>query len=179
MLRLDRMSVMVVDDNRHMLNLISEILRGLNIRTLATLTNAADAFKEMQISAFDLVICDQVMEPISGIEFTKLMRTSKDSPDRFVPVIMVTGSSDVGTVSAAREAGVTEFMVKPISARGLYARILEVINNPRAFIRTKTYFGPDRRRREEPYQGDERRKMDADEQSSADVEVIQAVKPIF
>ena len=43
------MSVMVVDDNRHMLNLISEILRGLNIRTLATLTNAADAFKEMQI----------------------------------------------------------------------------------------------------------------------------------
>ena len=108
MLRLDRMSVMVVDDNRHMLNLISEILRGLNIRTLATLTNAADAFKEMQISAFDLVICDQVMEPISGIEFMKLMRTSKDSPDRFVPVIMVTGSSDVGTVSAAREAGVTE-----------------------------------------------------------------------
>jgi PleD family two-component response regulator len=173
------MSVMVVDDNRHMLNLITEILRGLNIRTVAAMTNAADAFKEMQISAFDLVISDQVMEPISGIEFTHLLRTSKDSPDRFVPVIMVTGSSDVGTVSGARDAGVTEFMVKPISARGLYARILEVINNPRAFIRTKTYFGPDRRRREQPYDGGERRKMDPAEQSSDDVEVIQAAKPIF
>ncbi len=179
MLRLGRMSVMIVDDNRHMRYLISEILRGVGVRTLSTMTNAADAFKEMKISPFDLVICDQVMEPISGIEFTQLMRTSKDSPDRFVPVIMVTGSSDVGTVNAAREAGVTEFMVKPISARGLYARILEVINNPRAFIRTKTYFGPDRRRREEPYDGEERRKMDPDEQSSSDVEVIQAVKPIF
>ena len=179
MLRLDRMSVMVVDDNRHMRYLISEILRGLNIRALTTFTNAADAFKEMQIAAFDLVICDQVMEPISGIEFIYLLRTSKDSPDRFVPVIMVTGSSDVRTVNGARDAGVTEFMVKPISPHGLYARILEVIDSPRAFIRTKTYFGPDRRRREEPYDGDERRKMDADEQSSSDVEVIQAVKPIF
>jgi CheY-like chemotaxis protein len=43
------MSVMVVDDNRHMRYLISEILRGLKIRNLANLTNAADAFKEMQI----------------------------------------------------------------------------------------------------------------------------------
>jgi DNA-binding response OmpR family regulator len=125
------------------------------------------------------VITDQVMEPISGVEFIYLLRTSKDSPDRFVPVIMVTGASDVGTVNGARDAGVTEFMTKPISARGLYARILEVINSPRAFIRTKTYFGPDRRRREEPYDGDERRKMDPDEQSSSDVEVIQAVKPVF
>ena len=179
MLRLDRMSVMVVDDNRHMRYLISEILRGLKIRNLASLTNAADAFKEMQIAAFDLVITDQVMEPVSGIEFIYLLRTSKDSPDRFVPVIMVTGSSDVGTVNGARDAGVTEFMVKPISARGLYARILDVIDSPRAFIRTKTYFGPDRRRREEPYNGDERRKMDPDEQSSDGIEVIQSVKPVF
>ncbi len=150
MLRLDRMSVMVVDDNRHMRYLISEILRGLKIRNLASLTNAADAFKELQISAFDLVITDQVMEPISGIEFIYLLRTSKDSPDRFVPVIMVTGSSDVGTVNGARDAGVTEFMTKPISARGLYARILEVIDNPRPFIRTKTYFGTDPRERADP-----------------------------
>jgi len=178
-LRLDRMVVMVVDDNRHMLNLIAEILRGLTIRTVTTRTNAADAFKEMRISAFDLVISDQVMEPISGIEFIQMLRTSKDSPDRFVPVIMVTGSSDVGTVNGARDAGVTEFMTKPFSARGLYARILEVINNPRPFIRTKTYFGPDRRRREEPYQGVERRKMDPAEQSSDDIEVIQAVKSMF
>lgn len=179
MLRLDRMAVMVVDDNRHMLNLIAQILRGLTIRTVTTRTNAADAFKEMRISAFDLVISDQVMEPISGIEFIQMLRTSKDSPDRFVPVIMVTGSSDVGTVNGARDAGVTEFMTKPFSARGLYARILEVINNPRPFIRTKTYFGPDRRRREEPYQGVERRKMDPAEHSSDDIEVIQAVKPMF
>ena len=79
-LRLDRLAVMVVDNNRHMLNLIAAILRGLNIRNVVTLTNAVDAFKEMRTFSFDLVISDQVMEPICGIEFTQLLRTSQDSP---------------------------------------------------------------------------------------------------
>ena len=66
MLRLDRLAVMVVDNNRHMLNLIAAILRGLNIRNVVTLTNAMDAFKDMRTFSFDLVISDQVMEPICG-----------------------------------------------------------------------------------------------------------------
>ena len=163
---------MVVDDNRHMLNLIEAILRGLDIRIVSSKVDAADAFKEMNISAVDLVICDQMMEPLNGIEFTQLLRTSKDSPDRFVPVIMVTGNSDVATVKAARDAGVTEFMVKPVSAKGLYARILEVINNPRPFLRTKTFFGPDRRRHFQSYDGTERRKKSAKEKGAGDVEMI-------
>ncbi len=179
MFRLDRMSVMVVDDNRHMLTLLSEILRGLSIRSVSAQTNAADAFKEMQVSPVDLVVTDQVMDPISGIEFTQLLRTSRDSPDRFVPVIMVTGSSEVMTVSDARDAGVTEFMVKPASAKGLYSRILEVINNPRPFIRTNDFFGPDRRRRTESYSGSERRLNAPGEDSAYDIEVIPAIKVNF
>ncbi len=163
---------MVVDDNRHMLNLIEAILRGLDIRIVSSKVDAADAFKEMNISAVDLVICDQMMEPLNGIEFTQLLRTSKDSPDRFVPVIMVTGNSDVATVKSARDAGVTEFMVKPVSAKGLYARILEVINNPRPFLRTKYFFGPDRRRHLASYDGVERRKKAAKEKDVGDVEMI-------
>jgi hypothetical protein len=53
--------------------------------------------------------------------------------------------------------GVTEFLVKPISARNLYLRILETIDNARPFIRSQAYFGPDRRRRAEAYEGKERR----------------------
>ena len=58
----------------------------------------------------------------------------------------------------ARDAGVTEFLAKPISAKGLYQRILNVVANPRPFIKTKTYFGPDRRRNtNNAYIGPERR----------------------
>jgi DNA-binding response OmpR family regulator len=76
-----------------------------------------------------------------------------------VPIIMLTGYSEKKCVIAARDAGITEFLAKPISAKALYQRILNVIANPRPFVRTKTYFGPDRRRSNAvPYSGPERRK---------------------
>jgi two-component system, chemotaxis family, chemotaxis protein CheY len=76
-----------------------------------------------------------------------------------VPIIMLTGHSERTRVTNARDAGITEFMVKPISAKALYQRILNVVVNPRPFVRTKTFFGPDRRRNVNPnYSGPERRK---------------------
>jgi len=162
--KLDRLWVMVIDDNRHMLTLITEILRGLSIRGVTSLSDPADAFREMRISNQDLVITDHAMSPISGIEFVHMMRTSKDSPDRFMPVIMTTGYSDTDTVKEARDAGVTEFLAKPISARDLYLRILQVIDRPRPFIKCKTFFGPDRRRHKEPFEGIDRRKIDPETQ---------------
>ena len=63
---------------------------------------------------------------------------------------MLTGHSEKKRVTAARDAGVTEFLAKPISAKALYQRIVNVVANPRPFIKTKTYFGPDRRRNVNP-----------------------------
>ncbi len=73
---------------------------------------------------------------------------------------------------AARDAGVTEFLTKPISPKALYQRIVSVVTNPRPFIKTKTYFGPDRRRHASlNYAGPERRKGD-------NAEVIRQNAPI-
>jgi DNA-binding response OmpR family regulator len=88
---------------------------------------------------------------------------------------MLTGHSERKRVMSARDAGVTEFMVKPISAKGLHQRIVNVIANPRRYIKTKTYFGPDRRRNSAPsYAGPERRKggrtdLDRLHRSSAEI----------
>ena len=72
---------------------------------------------------------------------------------------MLTGHSEKKHVMAARDAGVTEFLAKPLSAKALYERILNIVMNPRPFVRTKTYFGPDRRRgAASNYAGPERRK---------------------
>jgi DNA-binding response OmpR family regulator len=72
---------------------------------------------------------------------------------------MLTGHSEKRRVTAARDAGVTEFLAKPISAKGLYERIVNVVASPRPFIKTATYFGPDRRRNvSTSYVGPERRK---------------------
>jgi DNA-binding response OmpR family regulator len=95
---------------------------------------------------------------MSGLELVKLIRTSPDCPNPFVPVIMLTGHSQAEHVREARDAGATEFLAKPISAKGVLARMTLVIESPRSFVRTKEYFGPCRRRRaDEDYHGPERR----------------------
>src|SRR6185295_80816 len=81
-----------------------------------------------------------------GMELTQMIRQPGANSNPYVPIIMLTGHSEKKRVIAARDAGVTEFLAKPISAKGLYQRVLNVVANPRPFIRTKSYFGPDRRR---------------------------------
>ena len=85
------------------------------------------------------------MPVFDGIELTRMIRQPDTSPNPFVPIIMITGYAERNRVFEARDAGVSEMLVKPISAKGLYARIAKVVLNPRPFIRTDHYFGPDRR----------------------------------
>ena len=160
---LERLNVLVIDDNRHMLTLVTEILRGLGIRNVFTAMDAAEGFREMRVVPCDLVFCDWAMQPLDGLEFVRLVRTAKDSPNVFVPIIMLTGHTQISRVVEARDAGVNEFLAKPISPKSIYLRILEVINKPRAFVRSKNFFGPDRRRKQLPYRGADRRMSDATE----------------
>ena len=99
------------------------------------------------------------MPIFDGLELTQMIRQPGANANPYVPIIMLTGHSEKKRVVTARDAGVTEFLAKPISAKALYQRILNVVANPRPFIKTKTYFGPDRRRNVNPnYVGPERRK---------------------
>lgn len=176
--RLDLLSVLVVDDNQHMILLIGEILRGLGIRQVARFTDPADAFAELAEAPLDLIICDHVMDRLTGVELVQMLRTGKDNPNPFVPVIMVSGYGDVATVTSARDAGVTEFLIKPISATTLYQRVLEVINKPRPFVRSHSFFGPDRRRRVEPIARPDRRvQAPAQIDESDDVARLYPVNP--
>jgi two-component system, chemotaxis family, chemotaxis protein CheY len=155
---LEKLKVLVVDDNHHMSNIIKTILRGIGVKDLVDASNASDAFQIVRMTPVDLIITDFAMEPVNGCELTKLMRTATDSPNHFVPIIMLTAYAERSKIEAARDAGVTEFCAKPITATELYRKVCAVINTPRSFIRTSVYFGPDRRRRrDDGYKGQERR----------------------
>ncbi len=143
---LDNVSVLVLDDNRHMRSLVQSILHALGVKDICEATDAPEAFKELQHFHADVIIADWHMEPLDGLDFVRLVRTAKDSPNPYVPIIMLTGHTEYSRVCEARDAGVNEFLAKPISAKALYMRFASIIDNPRPFIRTKSYFGPDRRR---------------------------------
>lgn len=155
---IENLKFLVVDDDANMRHLITAILSSLGVKNTMTAGSVDKGFGQLDEFEADIVICDLRMEPLDGIEFTKMIRNHDTSPNRYVPIIMLTGHSELSAVEEARDAGVNEFMAKPVSATKLYAKIKRIIEHPRDFVRTKDYFGPDRRRHQDPdYDGPERR----------------------
>jgi len=152
-----RVTILVVEDNKPMRGLVRNILEALGVGTILEAGDGTAALKQLASHEVDLVIVDWNMEPMDGLELTRQIRTASDSRDVFLPVIMLSGHTEKAKVLAARDAGVTEFVAKPVSARALCARISAIIDNPRPFVRVDGFFGPDRRRRPLPFDGPERR----------------------
>jgi CheY-like chemotaxis protein len=161
---LENMKFLVVDDNQFMRRIIKTILAAFHCRNVKEAGDGAEALRLLSSGYFpDILITNWQMPMIDGIDLARMVRTGSDSRDPYVPIIMVTGHSEHNRIIEARDAGVNEILVKPISARTLTTRIFSVINNPRPFVRSSHYFGPDRRRRVDPsYRGPERRKGDKD-----------------
>ncbi len=156
---IQNLKFLVVDDDANMCHLISTILGSLGVKEVLTANSVDKGFGILFEFEADMVICDLRMEPKDGIEFTKMLRTQDNSPNCYVPIIMLTGHAEKTIVESARDAGVHEFLTKPVSATKLYGKIRNIIDHTRVFIRTDDYFGPDRRRRDDPdYKGPERRK---------------------
>lgn len=147
--RLSGLNVLVVDDNKFMRQLIEHLCIGLGIGSVQKSETVSEALALLADRPVDLVITDWHMEPMDGMQFVRRLRTDPDSPNPYVPIIMLTGHGDRDRVCQARDAGINMFMAKPVSAKALYERLVWMINNPLPFIRTGGYFGPDRRRRDD------------------------------
>jgi two-component system, chemotaxis family, chemotaxis protein CheY len=152
---------LIVEDNHHMRVLLRSLLNTLGITHVYEASDGAEAFALLRDRQPDLVLTDLTMEPIDGISFVRELRQSPHSPNPYIPVVMVTGHTERRRVETARDAGVTEFLAKPVTAHNLFSRIAEIMERPRAFVRCDTYFGPDRRRRPlDNYTGPRRRAED-------------------
>lgn len=145
--RFDLIKILLVDDNHHMRVLLTEILRAIGVKYVFEAGDGAEALQIMRTHQIDVVMTDLAMQPLDGIDFVRLLRNSPDSPNQMAPVIMITGHSTSRRVAGARDAGVNEFLAKPVTARGVIERIGEIVEHPRPYVRTSDYFGPERRRK--------------------------------
>jgi CheY-like chemotaxis protein len=155
----NRLRFLVVDDNAHMRRILRTLLHSFGAREVYEAEDGATGLEAFTHYVPDVIVADWAMPIFDGLELTQMIRQPGANANPYVPIIMLTGHSEKRRVTDARDAGITEFMAKPISAKSLYQRILNVVANPRPFIKTETYFGPDRRRNNSSsYVGPERRK---------------------
>jgi two-component system chemotaxis response regulator CheY len=160
----DELNFVIVDDNAHMRRIVRTLLRAFGSREIYEAEDGASGLEAVEAYSPDILITDIKMPIFDGIELTRMIRNPEGCKHPFLPIIVLTAYSEKKHVTAARDAGATEFLCKPVSANSLYRRIQNVVANPRDFVRTKTYFGPDRRRGHNPnYAGVERRSGDGAE----------------
>lgn len=142
-------SVLVIEESSEMLALIKGVLTTFGVGKVHGALGGEDGFQVFCKEDPDIVLADWLDEPMNGVEVARRIRTDALSPNPYVPFILMTGFSQKKRVTIARDAGITEFLVKPFSSHTLYRRIHQVIERPRQFVRASSFFGPDRRRREE------------------------------
>ena len=161
--RYDLLKVLLVDDNHHMRVMLSEILRAIGVRTIYEASDGAEGLQMLRNHPVDIIMTDLAMAPLDGIDFVRLLRKTTGA-SQTTPVIMITGHCTLARVTEARNAGVNEFLAKPLTARGVLDRVALVIDHPRGYVRTDTYFGPDRRRRnDQAWEGPWRRESDVEQ----------------
>jgi CheY-like chemotaxis protein len=169
---LKNINVLLVEDSRAMQTLIASMLRSFGVGDVLVCEGAHEAIgiltitqarkKSSDIKGIDIVLTDWLMPQGSGVELLEWIRSHEADNIKFLPVLLLSAYTTQKVIATARDYGANEALVKPVSGAMLAGRILSIINNPRAFVRADNFFGPDRRRQDMTYKGQDRRKKTAE-----------------
>lgn len=164
--KLKNLRVLVVDDNKPIRALLRALLLDLGFGTIDAAETLEEGWGFYCEHKPDLILVDWRMDRQDAIEFTKRVREDQRSPAPYLPVIVMTGFTSKERVFHARDAGATEFLIKPFTIRTLVDHLTHIIERPRDFVIAPEFVGPDRRRRSEDVPHKKRR---ADKIKNADM----------
>lgn len=119
------MRVLVVDDYKTMVRIIRNLLKQLNFNNVDEASDGSAALRKLREGKFGLVVSDWNMEPMTGFQLLKEVRSDNALKD--LPFIMVTAESKTENVIAAKQAGVSNYIVKPFNAATLKSKISSVL----------------------------------------------------
>ncbi len=121
------MKVLVVDDYKTMVRIIRNLLKQLNFNNVDEASDGSSALRKLRERKFDLVISDWNMEPMTGLQLLKEVRSDDKLKD--IPFIMVTAESKTENVIATKQAGVSNYIVKPFNAATLKAKLTGILGD--------------------------------------------------
>ncbi|MBT3887376.1 MAG: response regulator, partial [Rhodospirillaceae bacterium] len=143
---LSQVNVLIVEHQMFTRQLMRDVLHALGIVNV-TASYADDLFDATDLDFSPDMIFTDWSPSMDGVDLIKSIRRNQANLDRFVPVVVVSAYTDLEHVCQARDAGMTEYLARPVSGEMIYRRICALVEHPRNFIETKMFFGPDRRRR--------------------------------
>lgn len=151
-------TVLVVDDHQNMRHIWLTVLKGFGVAKVLQAHDAANALEILRDQDVDIAVVDVVMPDILGTELITMVRRAEDSSNKMLPIIVCTADTRRSAIYSLINAGADEILTKPVRPDAIWQRIVSVVNHRRQFLKTPTYFGPDRRRVNDPsFKGKDRR----------------------
>jgi DNA-binding response OmpR family regulator len=173
-LNLRNVTTLLVDRDHYTRGLIAQMLRGFGMDSPTVVETGAQAKHHLMHHYADLCIFEGAQPDMSGADLIRWIRRQEKSPFRFVPIIVMTGYTQLRHVADARDAGANIVVKKPVSPQSLFDRITWVARTVRPFIEAGDYIGPDRRFRDvAPPQGEYRRDTDVRADDTGDATDMQ------
>lgn len=151
------LSILVVEDAAHMASLVCGILKSMGVGKIYEARNGDAALNILAHYPIQVALIDDLEPPLDGLTVVKTLRSAQAQFPTDLPVIYLTGKTSKSAILKARDAGVTEVLSKPFSAAQLIVRIESVLKKPRSLVKSESFIGPDRRRREKEPSKDRRR----------------------
>jgi two-component system chemotaxis response regulator CheY len=136
------LQVLVVDDDAGVRKVVRILLTSMGVGTVWEAGDGVAGLDIMRRIAPDVIILDWEMPRLQGPGFMRTLRSPDTFPNPAVPVIMLTAHGEYSKVKEAIAVGVNEFLLKPVSSKGLLDRLISVLFNPRPIIRKPGYYGP-------------------------------------
>ncbi len=121
------MNVLIVDDYKTMLRIIRNLLKQIDFNNVEEASDGGEALAILRAGSFGLVISDWNMVPMTGLQLLQEVRA--DARLKSTPFIMITAESKTENVVAAKQAGVSNYIVKPFNAETLRDKIEKVLGN--------------------------------------------------
>jgi|GEM_PF-626783 len=134
-INLQEMKILVVDDSSTVRKFLSEMLRDIGVGHVVGAEDGAEAIERLRTFPADIMLCDLHMTPLDGIELTRLIRNASDSPNPYLPVVMLTADATQAQMKNAFNAGVNAFMSKPVKMNILHRKLYAIFAQPLVFIR--------------------------------------------
>jgi len=145
--------ILVADPNSYLRRVVNGMLRGFGANKVLEVETSLGLFQALSAQKIDILLCDTRLAPHGGLKLTRTIRRNSDNENRTLPILLMSSDTSETTIKNARDAGANMVVAKPMSPTSLYDRLGWIAFNPRPFIDTATYFGPDRRFKIEGYPG--------------------------
>ncbi len=161
------LKVLVMEDFPYMADLMVSMLMEFSVGKVFTACNLEECqalldcynISTTQNTHIDIIITDLLPPQKTGFELIRWVRTHQEESIRYLPILFCSAHTRLNIVEEGRDFGANEILVKPLTAEKLAHRLLHIIDYPRSYVKAPQFFGPDRRRKEKPFTGQDRRTL--------------------